>query len=241
MLIKRKIILLFFLIFFLSTEPFSANGCGIALHSWKLKAYFKIPVNAPVVPLYEMSAILNKYPEKVTNHIVWLTKYGFFTPLTRSFLKLIGGWPSEVDWDNVFDTNTVVKISKSFKNTDEMPIIVSSDKNYIKLALFVDENSRNNCYQVVVEQDSRVRCVFSNPDFPWAQEFNAKSWLSLIFYRIPLPGYLMAVNVYPVESNQLSLYEDSDLVTYLCEHDCLTKRPEYMNNPEEETFPVLPE
>lgn len=223
------------------TNTFVAEGCGLALHSWKIKAYFKIPVEAPLVPLSEVSIISTKFPEKVTNRVVWLTKYSSFTPLTKIFVYLIGGWTSEVDWCNVFDNNSVIKLSKKLANEDEKPIIVGSDRNFLKIALFVDENSRNNCYQLVIAQDSRIRCVFQKPELPWAQEFNSQSWISLIFYKSPLPGSLMAVNLYPVTGNQTLLYEDSDYVTYLCEHDCLTKRPDYMNNPEEETFPTLPD
>lgn len=241
MIVKRKFILLLFFITFLTIKPFVAEGCGIALHSWKLKFYFKIPVKAPLVPLSEMSIISGRFPEKVTNNIIWLTQYGFFTPFTKPFIKLIGGWPSEVEWYNVFDNISVVKLSKRFSQTDEKPVIIASDRNNIKFALFVDENSRNNCYQLVIAQDSRIRCVFSKPDSPWAQEFCGNSWISLIFYKIPIPGNFMAINLYPINGSQYLLYEDSDFVTYLCEHDCLTRRPDYMNNPEEETFPALPD
>ena len=219
----------------------SAEACGIAMHSWKLKCFYKIPVDSPLIPLSEMSIILSKYPEPVTDRIVWLSKYTPFTCFTKIFASIFGGWTSEVDWINVFDSNSVVKISKKFAKESSKPLIISSDKNFLKIALFVDENSRNNCYQLVIVQDSRIRCVFQNPEAPWAQEFNSQSWVSFVFYKLPLPSSMMAISLYPFQGNQTQLYEDSDYVTFLCEHDCLTKRPDYMNNPYEETFPGLPD
>ena len=234
-----KTYLVFALLLVLSSIS-SAYTCSLALHDWQLKLFFKIPINAPFIPLSEINVIQNQFREAVTDKILWVIKPGFFTPFLRNLLPLFKNWIGQTKWEIISNGKSVLKIARGFKDEEKKPLIIGSDKNYLKIAVFFDANSNNNCIQIVIAQDSRIRCIFQSSDNPWAQEFNLQSWGSIIFYRLPFIGYIMAFSIYPIDSGKYTFYENTDLVEYLLTKKCLTKRPDLLVDPYAFDFPDLP-
>ncbi len=216
-------------------------ACSLALHDWQLKLFFKIPINAPFIPLSETSIIQNHFKKAVTDRIFWVTKPGVLSPYNDFFISFIDGWASQTKWQIVADNKSVIKLAKTFAKDENKPLIIGSDKNFLKIAVFLDANSKNNCCQIVLAQDSRIRCIFQDPKNPWAQEFNMQSWFSLIFYRLPIPGSILSFSAYPVNGTRSAIYEDHPLVEELLSKKSLLRRPDLVIDPYSFYFPDLPE
>ena len=228
-------------ILLLFTGIIDCSACSLALHDWQLKLFFKIPVNAPIVPLSEIAVIQKQFKKAVTDRIFWVTKPGIFSPYNDFIISFIDGWASQVKWNIVSDNRSVIKLAKSFAKDENKPLIVGSDRNFLKIAVFLDANSKNNCCQIVFAQDSRIRCVFQDPNNPWAQEFNMQSWFSLIFYRLPIPGNIISFSTYPIDGTRVAIYEDHPLVETLLSKKSLMRRPDLVIDPYSFDFPDLPE
>lgn len=235
----KKIYLLFISLLFIFRVN-SVFACSLALHDWQLKLFFKIPVNAPLIPLSEISIIQSQFKKAITDKILWVIKPGALSPYLDIIVSFFDGWTSEAKWQIISDNKSVIKIAKSFSKEEKKPIIIGSDNNYLKIAVFLDANSKNNCCQIVIAQDSRIRCIFQDPQNPWAQEFNMQSWYSLIFYKMPIPGSIISFSAYPIEGTRSSIYEDHDLVEYLLSKKCLMRRPDLVIDPYSFDFPDLP-
>lgn len=229
----------FFAILLLCTSQVEA--CSLALHDWQLKLFFKIPINAPFVPLSEMGILQGHFKKSVTDNILWAIKPGILAPFLNSIVSSFDGWTSNAKWHVVADNKSVLKLAKEYSGSESNPIIVGSDKNYLKIALFFDANSKNNCWQLVIAQDSRIRCIHRDPKNPWAQEFNTQSWVSLISYQLPFPGNVISFSAYPINGNRLALYEDHPLVETLLSQKRLLRRPDLVIDPYSFDFPDLPE
>ena len=236
--IVKSFLLVILLLF---TEITDSFACSLALHDWQLKLFYKIPINAPFIPLSEISVIQNQFDKPVTDRIFWATKPGVLTPYNDFIISFIDGWASQAKWMIVPDNKSVVKLARSFAKDDNKPLIVGSDKNFLKIAVFLDANSKNSCCQIVLAQDSRIRCIFQDPQKPWAQEFNMQSWFSLIFYRLPIPGYILSLSAYPIDGIRSAVIDDDSLVEYLLSKKLLMRRPDLVIDPYSFDFPELPE
>lgn len=237
--IKKLSLPIFVWLLFYSIAP--TFGCSLALHDWQLKFYLKIPINAPFIPLSEVSVIKNKFIEAVTDRILWVIKPGILSPYINRIIPFFDGWINKAKWNVIPNTKSVIKIAQSFSNEEKKPLIIGSDKCFLKIAVFLDANSKNNCCQIVLAQDSRIRCIFQDQNNPWAQEFNMQSWFSLIFYRIPILGNILSFSCYPIEGSRSVIYDDPNLVEFLVSHNFLTKRPDLVVDPYAFDFPELPE
>ncbi len=237
---KINIILLITVFYVISCAQVSYS-CSLALHDWQLIFFYKIPINAPFIPLSEISVIQNKFSKAVTDRILWVIKPGILSPYLDFIKSFFSGWVADTKWEIIPNSKSVIKIARSFSNEEKKPLIVGSDKNFLKIAVFFDANSKNNCCQIVLAQDSRLRCVFQDANSPWAQEFNMQSWYSLIFYRMPIPGTIISFSTYPIDGTRSSIYEDHDLVELLLSKKCLMRRPDLVVDPYSFDFPDLPE
>ena len=238
---KHSIVFLLIVISLFWVEITRCSACSLALHDWQLKIFLKIPINAPFIPLSEIDVIQNHFKNAVTDRILWVTKPGALTPFLDFIISFVDGWASHAKWVIVPDNKSVVKLARSFAKDEKKPLIVGSDKNFLKIAVFLDANSKNNCCQIVLAQDSRIRCIFQDPQNPWAQEFNMQSWFSLIFHRLPIPGSVLSFSVYPVDGSRTSIYEDHPLVETLLSKKILMRRPDLVIDPYSFDFPDLPE
>lgn len=238
--VRLKIYLLAFFAFILFAFN-QANACSLALHDWQLVYYIKIPMNAPIIPMGEISILQYKFKKAVTDTILWVVKPGTFTSYINGITSFFDGWAGDARWVVVPDNKSVLKLAKEYAKEENKPVIVGSDKCYLKFAIFLDANSANKCCQIVVEQDNRVRGVFQDSLNPWAQEFTAQSWFSLIFYQVPVPGRILSFSAYPIGGTRTSFYEDHPLVEDLLSKKLLMRRPDLVVDPYAFDFPDLPE
>lgn len=218
----------------------SANACSLALHDWKLVFYLKIPVESPIVPLAEVGAALGKIPENATKQINWITGSTFFSEIAPLVIPILPDWTAKIPWQLVDATHSVMGLA-SKNSQDSLPLIIGSDNCFLKVAFFSDANSNFNCHQLVIQQSNRIRAVFADKSSPWAQEINGQSWVSLIFYQLPIPGRIMSFSVYPISNQRQSLYEDHPLVENLLVKRALFRRPDLVIDPFQFDFPELPE
>lgn len=217
----------------------TAKGCSLALHDWKLVFYLKVPVAAPLFPLAEVSAITSKVPEKATRQISWVTSSNVFVQFARFLLPLLPDWPAKLPWKLIEPEFSVLSLAKDDSN-DFTPLVIGSDKCFLKIAFFSDANSNFNCHQLVLLQSNRIRAVFADKKSPWAQEIQGQSWLSLIFYQLPVPGRILSFSAFPIGSMRQSLSEDHSFVEKLLAERKLLRRPDLVIDPYSFDFPELP-
>lgn len=132
-----------------------------------------------------------------------------------------------------------MEIARTSNSNTKAPLVIGSDKNYIRVACFSDKNSNFNCHQLVIMQTGRIRAVHADPIKPWAQEINGQAWLSLIFYQIPLPGRILSVAIYPVNQLRSALVDNDDYVKELIAQGLLKLRPDAVIDPYSFDFPDL--
>ena len=236
----KKVYFLFLIVTFVFIKV-PIYSCDLVLHDWQLRFYYKFQIDSPLVPLSEISIIQNHFNEPVTDKILWVTKPGIFSPFMNLILSCFDGWVSKAEWYLIPNNKSLGKIAKNFYNEKNKPLIIGSDKNELKICLFSDLNADNRCYQLVLAQESRIRCIYQDPNEPWAQEFKGQSCFSIIYYQQPRFENIISSNLFPVNNEYKTLYEDIQYVEKLLTNKKLKARPELYVNPYQKVIPELPD
>lgn len=219
----------------------TAAACSLALHDWKLTFYVKIPVSAPLFPLAEINSIQSRLQKSAVGQVFWIGEHSFASRLAPVLLPFFPGWPARLPWQTVDAGKSLAGLARASQNEKSLPVIVGSDRCFIKVALFSDANAYGSCQQLVIMQSNRIRAVFPDKKSPWAQEINGQSWVSLIFYQLPVPGRILSFSAYPVDQVRASIYEDHSFVETLLSKKKLLRRPDLVVDPYAFDFPELPE
>ena len=229
-------VLLVFLSYFLQAE-----ACSLALHDWKLVFYLKIPVAAPFFPLAELNQVSIRMQQNPVSGVTWVAGLDLYRSLAMSLLGFLADPAATLPWEAIPAGGSMLAMARDISDKKSGRVLLSTDRCFLKVAFFSDLNSFFNCHQLVVMQSGRIRAVQPDPVRPWAQETAAQSWLSLIFYQVPVPGRIMSLSVYPVNQTRLSISEDHPLVETLLSHRLLLRRPDLLVDPYSFDFPELPE
>jgi hypothetical protein len=67
------------------------------------------------------------------------------------------------------------------------------------------------------------------------------SWLSQIFYQLPLPDRVLSLSIFPLDNIRASLFEDHGYVEGLLARKVLKRRSDLEVDPFSFDFPELPE
>ncbi|MEW6708762.1 MAG: hypothetical protein AB1403_02980 [Candidatus Riflebacteria bacterium] len=216
-------------------------GCSLAIHDWKLIGFWKIPIAAPVFPFAEMNFLNANFKQKPAQDILWVSDHGLVGIFLAGFIKAIPGLASELEWNYIDNSRSVLSLARKMAAGGHAPVVLGSDRNFLKIAFFTDQNSNLNCHQVVLMLNSRIRGVLIDDKQPWAQETNGMAWVSLIFYQIPLPGRILSLSFFPHNFTRISLFEDHPYVEELLGQKLLKRRPDLEVDPFVFDFPELPE
>lgn len=217
------------------------QACSLALHDWHLFFYMRLPLSAPLTPLAELDAILDRFPRNSLKKILWVANHNFFSSFSRAFLQLMPNWEAHLPWQTINMTTSVIELAKNRQQQSDMPLIIGSDQNQLQIALFADGNSGNRCFQLVLMQTSRIRSVYASHQSPWAQESRGMSWISLVFYQLPMPGRILSLAIFPFYQTRRALIDNHGYAEHLLAQNLLTKRPEQVFDPYTFDFPDLPE
>ncbi|MGM0598875.1 MAG: hypothetical protein ACQETH_03550 [Candidatus Rifleibacteriota bacterium] len=202
--------------------------------------FTKVPVSAPLFPIAEFSFLTNSFKEKPTNKVYWLAEHNMMSRFLAEFINALDGWPSKIDWILLEPDESPLSLARK-SDRNNPPLIVGSDKNYLKIAFFSDANSDYKCHQIVIMLNSRLRGVFPGTNQPWAQETNSMAWVSFIFYQIPFPPTIMSLAIFPINSTRMSLFEDHPLVERFLALKLLRRRADLEIDPYQFDFPELPD
>ncbi|MFZ5950467.1 MAG: hypothetical protein ACOYXC_07165 [Candidatus Rifleibacteriota bacterium] len=218
-----------------------ACACSLAIHDWKLAGFWKIPIASPVFPFSEMNFLNANFKQKPAQTVLWVSDHGLFGVFLAGFIKVIPGLASGLDWSYIKDTRSVLALARQMAAAGQAPVVLGSDRNFLKIAFFSDRNSNLNCHQLVFMLNSRIRGVLIDDKQPWAQETNGMAWVSLIFYQIPLPGRILSLSFFPHDFTRISLFEDHSYVEELLGQKLLKRRLDLEVDPFVFDFPELPE
>lgn len=236
LLITVSVLLLFF--------PFSSDSlqaCSLAIHDWQLLFFAKLPISAPLFPLAEYNLLQANFKERPAPQILWKSGHSWLTHFLSGFVKAMPDWPATANWILTDENKSIISMARRLAKKGSPPVIVGSEQNILKIAFFSDKNSGNNCHQLVLMTNSRIRGVHADSNKPWAQEANSMAWVSVIFYQLPIPGRIMSLSVFPYQSTRISLFEDHSYVEELMAKKLLTRRPDLEIDPFVFDFPELPE
>lgn len=245
-----------------------ARACSLALHEWQLVYSASIRLSSPVFPVTEMDVPVRRMADSASE-ILWVTDHKWYNyahaimfPVVYRFLanhlktaelfksvdeKLPAWalkrlpWPLLARWTLLPKTTSVGELAYNMSSRKAYPLIIGSDKNTFKAALFVDKNSNQSCYNLVIAQDGRVRVIHPDPGNPWAKEISSRGYLSVIFYKVPVPGLILNISVFPIGEAIVSMFEHEELVRKLLDYKLLLPRPVSDNDPESIKIPELPE
>lgn len=239
--LRNFVLMLAMLMAFAPCVPVKA--CSLALHDWKLVFYLKIPVSVPIFPMAELNAANVRAAQKPFSKVLWVGAHDFFSSISTAIMPLftpISEKAADVPWLPMPAGPSLLSFAREANKSGQAPLIVGSDKCYLKIAFFADM-AGSGCYQLVVMQNNRLRAVHPDMKSPWAQEQNGQSWFSLIFYQLPLPGRILSFSIYPVNQARHSVYEDHPYVETLLGNKLLQRRPDMVVDPYQFDFPELPE
>jgi len=237
---KLRNVLLIFTMCLVAVPRLPVGACSLALHDWKLVFYLKIPVPMPVLPLAELSAANARSEQRPLARVLWVGEHGLLSAFATAIMPLFREVAAKVPWLPVPAGPSLLALARDSSNPGPAPLVIGSDRNFIKIAFFADMAGLG-CYQLVVMQNSRLRAVHPDAQSPWAQEQNGQSWFSFIFYQLPLPGRILSFSVYPVNKVRHSVYEDHPYVETLLSNRLLQRRPDMVVDPYQFDFPELPE
>ncbi len=223
------------------TSKVQVSACSLALHDWKLFFYLKIPLSAPIVPLSEIDIASEKISPDLIDKVLWQTNHNILTSVLISLIPLLESNAKNYTWIPIQAKDSVLSIARTLLDSDKPPLILGSEKNFLKVALFSDKNSFYNCHQLVFLQQNRIRGVLPSKLSPWAQEINGQAWFSLIFFQIPVPGKILSFSIFPFAGQRKSIYEDHPFVEKLLAEKKLFRRPDLKVDPYSNDFPNLPE
>ena len=219
----------------------TVQACSLALHDWKLIFDRKIPVPWPFIPRTELDGAATRLEQASFARVFWVGSHNFISAVAPAFLPLFADRAARLPWAAFDSGPSLIAMARENYCPGEGPLIVGSDNSYIKVALFADQSSAFGCMQLVIQQSGRIRAVHPDTKTPWAQETNGISWLSLIFYQLPVPGRILSFSAYPVQKNRFSIYEDHSYVEALLSQRILKRRPDLVVDPYRFDFPELPE
>ena len=219
----------------------SVQACSLALHDWKLFFHALIPLGAPVLPLAELDAVLDRVPRNSIEQVIWVADHGLFSSLSLVFLHFLPNWEAHLPWFAENKSSSILKMARVQQSKQKTPLIIGSDQNRLQIALFTDRNANNRCFQLVLMFTNRIRAVFADQNAPWAQETRGQAWISLVFYQQPIPGRILSLSVYPVYQVRKAFIDNHEYVEQLINDNLLTRRPEQVFDPYTFDFPDLPE
>ncbi len=219
----------------------SLQACSLALHDWNLIFYRKIPVSVPFFPLAELDVAATRLEQAGFARVFWVGSHNFISAVAPVFLPLFADKAARLPWAAFDSGPSLMAMARENYCPGEGPLILGSDNSFVKIALFADLNSSAGCMQLVIQQTGRIRAVHPDTKTPWAQETNGSSWLSVIFYQLPVPGRILSFSAYPVQKNRHSIYEDHSYVETLLSRRILKRRPDLIVDPYRFDFPELPE
>ena len=219
----------------------SLQACSLALHDWKLVFYRKIPVPVSFFPLAELDVAATRLEQASFARVFWVGSHNFVSAVAPAFLPLFADKAAGLPWAAFDSGPSLMTMARENYCPGEGPLIVGSDNSIVKIALFADQNSAFGCMQLVIQQTGRIRAVHPDAKTPWAQETNGLSWLSLIFYQLPVLGRILSFSAYPVHKNRQSIFEDHSYVETLLSQRILRRRPDLVVDPYRFDFPELPE
>ncbi|HAE37561.1 MAG TPA: hypothetical protein DCG57_02845 [Candidatus Riflebacteria bacterium] len=219
----------------------SVKACSLALHDWQICFNLKLPVSAPFMPMAELDAVFDKIPKNSIEQVIWLADHNMGSIFSLAFLHFLPNWEAQLPWLATAQNSSIIELAKAKREAGKVPLIIGTDQNQLQIALFVDKNANNSCFQLVIMQTGRIRSVHADPDKPWAQETFGRSWLSVVFYQVPLPGRILSLAVFPIYQSRMALIDDHNYVEHLLADGLLTTRPEQVFDPYSFDFPDLPE
>ncbi|OIP22269.1 hypothetical protein AUK22_10715 [bacterium CG2_30_54_10] len=228
------------LILFLLLCPVQGRSCSLAQHDWKPIWAASFPLGAPLVLTAELDRLRDENVFKHSTGILWILDRPESAILPFLFHERTNTQTAIPRLHFLPNPAPMLELARSFFKPKPVPLLLKTDQNLLRLALFLDRNSRGTCFQIVAIQEGRCRAILPASDLPFALEFRSQAWISIVFFAVPFPGSIISVSAFPIEGKPEVLWNDPSLVENLVAAGTLTKRSVISEQPKAEDIPPFP-
>lgn len=218
------------ILLFISTS--CLNACNMARHEWQLRFIKAFSIPAPIVLSDAIRIVSDRFTRPEVGQIVWVTGSHLETALALALKNAAGQWPAKLTWQPA--DQTTLANHKLASNT----LLLEPGENTIKIALFSDKLSNHRCKQLVLLQEGRLRLAMPNTDRPVAEQYNARTWLSIFFYDLPLPAQILSVAASPINGHLEEIFTNETFVEELMVNELVERRPADYVTPYIDGFPT---
>lgn len=213
-------------------------ACSLAVHDWQLRFCLDFTPGFTILPLSEIDVLHDRIASGSIREVAWVSDHNAFSLLATIFIPLLRGEHEQASWTPVPSGLSVLELAGKGRSTCA---ILGSDQHSLKIALFSDKNSLNRCHQLILYETKRIRAIHPHPDTPWAHETIGQAWISLIFYRYPVPGSILSLSAAPVHKEVAEMLTNLPFIKFLVSEKILKRRPGSEYTPESKQIPVIPE
>ena len=226
------------LLFGLLIWTHSGEGCSLAQHDWQLMADVPLAWTCPLTLWPHLDFLENQLQGDLPEAVLWVVERP-----REAVPALVSLWfmPWKVKglpWNVVGRGTDVLDRSRQAAAEGVRSLLVlGTDKVRLRLLWWSDRNAGYQCHQLVFLQEGRLRAISTSTTNPLAVERSQRFWVSVIFYRLPVPGLVLSVAVFPWHGIRASLWEDYELVEELLRHGRLKWRPDSQPDPYMDDFP----
>jgi hypothetical protein len=208
-------------------------ACNLGMHEWETAMIVDFPLTGPLLPASEINIINDRLVPADVNTLLWTTES--FDTLFHAMLfrhLLPERWPTKLPW--------LFANSSSLANAriDAKTLLVSPDAYRLRVILFRDRLSAYRCQQLVIMQEGQMRLAIPAGTPPLAEQYTARTWLSVFFFDIPAPQALISATFSPVGGHPYEAYLNLELVESLLNEGLIQRRPDNYVSVNPESFPM---
>ncbi|HEY9068905.1 MAG TPA: hypothetical protein VIV61_01540 [Candidatus Ozemobacteraceae bacterium] len=215
----------------------AAGACSLALHEWQPRFQFAFAPPAPILLLSELDLVRERVREGRVSRVFQVTAPSVLTALLGLVPPLL---QPGIRWQAVSSPHLVQPLFLS-PASGSAPLLLGTDRQTFRVALFSDLRSGSCCHQLVLYESKRIRAIHGLAASPWAREADGRAWISIVFYEYPVPGRILSVSVFPVEGRIREVYTAPELVETLIGQRRLQLRPASAFTPDSRDIPEMPE
>lgn len=216
---RAKFCILLSVLSFLFTSQ--VHACDRANHDWKQVFILDFSTSSPLSPILEIDLVAKIFTPSTAKEVIWIAEKNWLNQMMLIFKTTSHLWSSNLNWLQI---NPDEKIDFGDEKLKAGTILLKPEKNRIKVALFCDQNSSFNCYQIVFLVYRNLKIAEAVNYKP--KEFLGRGWVSIKFWKLPTFKSILSIKAFPVRGHSKTFYENDVLANKLIKNQELKEKSE---------------
>ena len=233
------LVLLPIIVFCVLLRPVAS--CSLAQHDWDLRLSISFTLDCPLITWAELDHLEKRIPASAAASVVWVVGEPDKALPALTSMLFFPNVLARLPWEVVSKGAGVLSYSKAKRDDGQVSVVLGADRYRVIIAFWSDKSSGYRCHQLVFMQEGRMRAIFPSAQHYLAEQQKVRTWLSCIFYQVPIPGRFISIAGFPHKSVRASLWEDYELVNLLLRQGKLALRPDSSPDPYSDDFPPIEE